>query len=96
MGLAKVDVIFTLACMILSCFIFLLRCKILLHVNLSHHLLHLLQFFLIYNCGPIDSIGTICIGKDWAYGPIPNPRIGEYPRTTSKGRDKNYTLKRGK
>ena len=46
--------------------------------------------------GPIDPIGTICIGKGWAYGPIPNPRIREYPRTTSKGRDENYTLKRGK
>ena len=46
--------------------------------------------------GPIDPIGTICIRKGWAYGPIPSPRIREYPRTTSKGRDENYTLKRGK
>ena len=29
-------------------------------------------------------------------GPIPSPRIREYLRTTSKGRDENYTLKRGK
>ena len=43
-----------------------------------------------YLWGPIDPIGTICIGK------IPSPRIREYPRTTSKGRDENYTLKRGK
>ena len=48
--------------------------------------------------GSIDLIGTICIGKGWAipYGPIPSPKIREYPRTTSKGRDENYTLKRGK
>ena len=46
--------------------------------------------------GSIDPIGTICIGKGCAYGPIPSPRIREYPRTTSKGRDENYTLKRGK
>ena len=46
--------------------------------------------------GPIDPIDTICIGKGWTYGPIPSPRIRKYPRTTSKGRDKNYTLKRGK
>ena len=46
--------------------------------------------------GPIDPIGTICNGKGWAYGPILSPRIREYPKTTSKGRDENYTLKRGK
>ena len=46
--------------------------------------------------GPIDPIGTICIGNGWVYGPIPSPKIREYPRTTSKGRDENYTLKRGK
>ena len=33
---------------------------------------------------PIDPIGTIRIRKGWAYGPIPNLRIREYPRTTSK------------
>ena len=38
---------------------------------------------------PIDPIGTIFIGKGWAYSPIPNLRIREYPRTTSKGRDEN-------
>ena len=46
--------------------------------------------------GPINPIGTICIGKGWAYGPIPSPWIREYPMMTSKGRDKNYTLKKGK
>ena len=46
--------------------------------------------------GPIDPIGTICIGNGWIYGPIPSPKIREYPRMTSKGRDENYTLKRGK
>ena len=46
--------------------------------------------------GPIDPLGTICIGKGWAYGPIPNPRIRKYPRTNSKGRSENYTLGRGK
>ena len=46
--------------------------------------------------GSIDPIGTICIGKGWAYSPIPSPRIREYSRTTSKERDENYTLKRGK
>ena len=46
--------------------------------------------------GPINPIGTICIEKGWASGPIPNPRMIEYPRTTSKGRDENYTLKRSK
>ena len=25
--------------------------------------------------GPIDPIGTIRMGKGWAYGPIPSPRI---------------------
>ena len=29
-------------------------------------------------------------------GPIPSPRIREYSRTTSKGRDESYTPKRGK
>ena len=46
--------------------------------------------------GPIDPIGTICIGKGWAYGLISSPRIRKYPMTTSKGRDENYVLKRGK
>ena len=27
-------------------------------------------------------------------GPIPSPRIREYPRTTSKGRDESYTPKK--
>ena len=46
--------------------------------------------------GPIDPISTICIGKGWAYGPIPSLRIREYPRMTCKGRNENYTLGRGK
>ena len=46
--------------------------------------------------GPIGPIGTICIGKGWAYGPLPSPRIRGYPRTTSKGRNENYALGRGK
>ena len=46
--------------------------------------------------GPIDPLGTICIGKGWAYGPIPSPRIREYPRTNNKGRSENYTIGRGK
>ena len=33
--------------------------------------------------GPIDPIGTISMEKDWAYGPIPNPRIRAYLRTIS-------------
>ena len=45
---------------------------------------------------PIDPIGTIRIGKGWAYGPIPNPRIRKYPMTTSKRRNENCTLRRGK
>ena len=54
-------------------------------------------YILIQICGgPIDPIGTICIGKDWTYGLILSLRIRDYPRTTSKGRDENYTLKRGK
>ena len=46
--------------------------------------------------GTIGSIGTICIGKGWAYGLISSPRIREYPRTISKGRNENYTLGGGK
>ena len=46
--------------------------------------------------GPIDLIGTICMGKGWAYGPIPSPRIRAYPRTISKGRNENFILGRGK
>ena len=46
--------------------------------------------------GPIDLINTICIREGWVYDPIPSPRIREYPRTTSKGRDENYTPKKGK
>ena len=46
--------------------------------------------------GAIDLIGTICIGKGWAYDPIPNLRIREYPMTTNKGKDENYALKRDK
>ena len=46
--------------------------------------------------GLIGPIGTICIGKGWAYGPIPSPRIREYPRMISKRRNENYTLGGGK
>ena len=48
----------------------------------------------LYVWGPIDPIGTISIGKGWAYGQIPGSRIREYPRTTSKGRDENYKIGR--
>ena len=46
--------------------------------------------------GPIDSIGTICMGNGWAYGPIPSPRIRAYLRTISKGRNENFIPGRGK
>ena len=46
--------------------------------------------------GPIDLIGTIHIGKGWAYGPIPSPRIRSYPRTISKGRSESCIIGRGK
>ena len=46
--------------------------------------------------GPIDPIGTICVGKDWAYGPISSPRIRAYPRTINKGRNENCFIGRGK
>ena len=46
--------------------------------------------------GPIDPIGTIRMGKGWAYGPIPRPRIRAYSRTISKGRNKNFIPGRGK
>ena len=46
--------------------------------------------------GPIDLIGTVRMGKGWAYGPIPSPRIKAYPRTISKGRNENFILGRGK
>ena len=38
--------------------------------------------------GPIDPIGTIRVGKGWAYGPIASLRIRAYPRTINKGRNK--------
>ena len=34
--------------------------------------------------GPIDPIGTIRVGKGWAYGPISSPRIRAYPRMINK------------
>ena len=46
--------------------------------------------------GPIGPISTICIGKGWAYSLIPSPRVRDYPRTTSKEINENYTLGRGK
>ena len=66
----------------------------------------------IYMWGSIDPICSNCIGKGWAQYPVsyvqttleragPNtqfasPRIREYPRATSEGRNESYTLKRGK
>ena len=46
--------------------------------------------------GPIDLIGTLCIGKGGAYSPIPNPRIRAYPRMISKGRSESCIIGRGK
>ena len=46
--------------------------------------------------GPIDPIGTVRMGKGWAYGPIPSPRIRAHPRTISKGRNENFILGRDK
>ena len=46
--------------------------------------------------GPIDPIGTLCIGKGWAYGSIPSSRIRAYPRTVSKGRSESCIIGRGK
>ena len=46
--------------------------------------------------GPIDPIGTIRMGRDWAYSPIPSLRIRVYPRTISKGRNENCIIGRGK
>ena len=44
----------------------------------------------------MDPIGTIRVGKDWAYGPIFSPRISAYPRTINKGRNGNCFIGRGK
>ena len=46
--------------------------------------------------GPIDPIGTIRVGKDWAYGPISSPRIRAYSRMINKGRNENCFIGRGK
>ena len=46
--------------------------------------------------GPIDPIGTIRVGKGWAYGLISSPRIRAYPRTINKGRNGNCFIGRGK
>ena len=46
--------------------------------------------------GPMDPIGTIRVEKDWAYGPISNPKIKAYPRTINKGRNENCFIGRGK
>ena len=54
------------------------------------------KFLIILLWGPIGPIGTICIRKGWAYGPIPSPRIRGYSRTTSKVRNENYALGKGK
>ena len=52
--------------------------------------------FYIILWGPIEPIGTIHMGKGWAYGPIPSPRIRAYPGTINKGRNENYFIGRGK
>ena len=70
--------------------------EVVFNVKLEHTNARLTTYFIKYLRGTIDPIGTICIGKGWVYGPIPSPKIREYPRTTSKGRDEKYTLKRGK
>ena len=46
--------------------------------------------------GPIDPIGTVRVGKDWAYGPMSSPRIRAYPRTINKKRNENCFTGRGK
>ena len=46
--------------------------------------------------GPIDPTGTVRMGKGWAYGPTPSPRIRAYPRMISEGRNENFILERGK
>ena len=46
--------------------------------------------------GPIDLIGTIRMGKGWAYSPIPSPKIRAYPRTINKGINENCFIGRGK
>ena len=46
--------------------------------------------------GPVDPIGTIRMGKGWAYGPISSPRRRAYPRTINKGRNENCFIRRGK
>ena len=45
---------------------------------------------------PIDPIGTVRVGKDWAYGPMSSPRIRAYLRTINKGRNENCFTGRGK
>ena len=45
---------------------------------------------------PIDPIGTIRVGKNWAYDPISSPRIRAYPRTINKERNENCFIRRGK
>ena len=44
----------------------------------------------------MDPIGTIRVGKGWAYGPISSPRIRAYPRTINKERNGNCFIGRGK
>ena len=46
--------------------------------------------------GPIDPIGTTRVGKGWAHGPIPNPRIRAHPRTINNGRNENCFIRKGK
>ena len=56
----------------------------------------LIYIYIYIYMGPIDSIGTVRVGKDWAYGPISSPRIRAYPRTINKGRNKNCFIGKGK
>ena len=46
--------------------------------------------------GLIDPIGTIRVGKGWAYDPISSPRIRVYPRMINKGRNEKCFIGRGK
>ena len=46
--------------------------------------------------GAIDPIGTVHVGKDWAYGLMFSPMIRAYPRTINKGRNEDCFIGRGK
>ena len=63
---------------------------------LDYHIQSLSLPLISFLWGLIDPIGTVRVGKDWAYGPISSPRIKAYPRTINKGRDENCFIGRGK